>query len=882
MNDREVLLILLAAVSLWGAWLAVRLLAGVLQLCRMRFGPGAVEPAVRSRMPAEIAAILDPLGERLASLGFAHESTFLVRSALRSGDPEPIWLDVHVHAASASRALVQLSETPEPGQLAAISFHTACGARQLRTENRRRHLHFPFPPAWELADAEAPGLEAHWQFHLQRLPGGASCDLPAQEVRLLSGEFFDFWEASGFMHRLGAEWRLSRRGAWQYLRQVMAGNRRMARLPPLGEVEPAASRQFADVRAWEFQERLLSANGMSRRGKLAWFAASAAAGLLAFIWMDSLRTALLIFAILLFHEFGHALAMRAFGYRNLGVLVLPFLGAVALGRKDDAGPWQKLVMLLAGPVPGLVIGALCLRYGMAPGSSNGWLSEAGILMLSINLFNLLPFTPLDGGQIVETFLFARRPRLRLAFFALSTLALMLLGYWLQSSVLAGVGLLLALGIPAAWRRVALLRGLAPGGSGEAAAGAILARLHAMPGPRWPVFAQRMLMVRSLLPALRGRMPTLTESISGTAIYLAAIALPLALLWGTVVPHRVADWTLRQVASATTAPPDWDRQLAAARTPEERWQVLYDAGRWLADSEQEALAGERFRAALLELDKLPDDAHNHLRRLDTRIALAHLAEDGAAAAYEDLLPVLRALPEGERWRLADVLEASSWQVYDQPEREIPYLREAIAVREAEAGRTEAGMRALHGDRVRLARLLDAAGAPTAAEALLRQSLRDTLGLYPVQLESMAWFFLAHAQPVEAELVLRRAAEMPGAGKSGERVLAWAYLAQGRQDEALALLSGLLADGEKAPRNEWGRLQTLLDLVHASAGRPEDEARWLALADESAQRLGGRLAAFRQRVYREAENGSWESLRGKARQAVLGRLPEGPAAGGDFRR
>lgn len=873
MNDSEVLLILLAAIGLWAAWLVARLLAGVLQLCRMRFAPGSVEPAVRARMPAEMAAILDPLAERLAVLGFVRESSHRVHSALRSGEPEPIWLDVHVHAASASRALVQLSETPEPGQLAAIAFHSIAGERQLRTENRRLHLHFPFPPDWAVADAGAASLEEHWQYHLRRLPGAGASAPPDQEARLLSGEFFDFWLASGFMCRKGDCFQLTGRGAWQYLRQVMAGNRRLARLPPLSELEPLTSRLFADRRAWELQERLLAGNGMSRRGKLAWFAASAVAGLLAFVWMDSLRTALLIFAILLFHEFGHALAMRAFGYRNLGVLVLPFLGAVALGRKDDAGPWQKLVMLLAGPLPGLLLGALCLRAGMAWPGQHEWLNEAGILLLAINLFNLLPFMPLDGGQIVETFLFARRPRLRLAFFTVSTLALVLLGYWLESVVLAGMGLLLALGIPAAWRRSVLLRDLAPAGSGEAAAEAILARLHGTPGPRWPAFAQRMLMVRSLLPLLRGRTPSLAEGAAGTALYLAAIVLPLSLLWGTSVPHRVADWTLRQLVSAVDAEPDWDRQLAAAKTPEERWQILFDAGKWLTDAEQEEAARQRLRAALLVAEQLPVDMANDLRRLDTRIALAHL-EDGAEAAnaLRELLPVLRILPPGERWRLADVLEALNWQEYARPEQRIPLLREAIAEREAVDDTLH--IHALHNDRLELARLLDAAGDVAAAESLLRQNLGGEINPDPWQLESVAWFFIAHDQAAEAESILRQAGNTGDVRSMSQgTALAWACLAQGKQDAALAIFAAQLAGGRKQWRNDWLRLEILLDLVHASAGRPDEEANWLAQAAQAREQLGKRMRGFRNGLRREAEGKAWESRRGQARLAALGRLPGG---------
>lgn len=72
------------------------------------------------------------------------------------------------------------------------------------------------------------------------------------------------------------------------------------------------------------------------------------------------------------------------------------------------------------------------------------------MALSLNYFNLLPFTPLDGGQIVDTFLFARRPRLRFGFFLLSIGALFAVAYALDSTPLAGAALLLALGISGGW------------------------------------------------------------------------------------------------------------------------------------------------------------------------------------------------------------------------------------------------------------------------------------------------------------------------------------------------------------------------------------------------------------------------------------------------
>src|ERR1051325_4808565 len=71
-------------------------------------------------------------------------------------------------------------------------------------------------------------------------------------------------------------------------------------------------------------------------------------------------TLLILLGVLTFHEGGHLLGMRIFGYKNLQMLSLPFLGAVAMGgKREDVKPWQELVVLFLGPVPGFVLG-LCV------------------------------------------------------------------------------------------------------------------------------------------------------------------------------------------------------------------------------------------------------------------------------------------------------------------------------------------------------------------------------------------------------------------------------------------------------------------------------------------------------------------------------------------
>lgn len=872
MDDKELLLVLLAAVGLWLAVQGARIVAAILQLRRMRFGPARAEVVGREGMLADVAMLLDPVGEALAGLGFQYEKTLRAPSMLRNGQPSDSWQDIYRHQGNGCLANVRCSEAPEPGLLVAVIFTSVCNGQTLRTENCIVHLELPHPPDLNVEDALADSLEAHWLHHCRRLPeGGSDPQLTAGDEDLeIASRYIDNWQRSGVMVRIGEYWQPTWPAAWRFLRQVLAGNRRVAALPPMAAVETVELRQLADRMVWAYQERLVADLGMSTRGKWFWFLFSLVLGFAAFAWMDSLRFAGLLLGVLLVHELGHALAMRAFGYRQLSVLVLPFLGAVAMGRKDDAGPWQKMVMLLAGPLPGLLAGVICLRLAMAQPGQAEWLMEAGSILLALNLFNLLPFSPLDGGQILDTFLFARRPRLRLVFHFLSALALVLFGYYLESAILAGLGLILMVALPFAWQRVALLRGMAGVSDADGAAGAILGRLHAAPGPRWPAFSQRMQTLRLLLPWLRGRPPKWTESLAGVAIYLLVLASPLSLLWGTPGADKLTRWGGELVYQWLNPPPDWAEQLANATTPAARWQVLYDAGQWFVENNRDEEARARFREALAEAEKLPAEGEGHLHRLDTRIALARLARDAdGKEQLVALLPELTALPVAEQGRLADVLEAVAWQEYQQPEKRANRLRQAIEVRERLPQPEE--NYSLLNDRLELARLIDATGDTVGAERLLRANLVRENEYLRWLMQPYAWFLLSHGRPEEARQWLEKAPIASVASTQSAEALPWAYLALHRNGEAQALFEQQLkAVTQRQWQPERARLEVLLDLVHGSL-RPEEADRWLKEVLASKEKLGKDFRYVRRSVRREVEEKKWESLRGQARMAVLDRLP-----------
>lgn len=882
MGNKASFLIFLAMLGFWLALYFGRQLLGWLHLMRMRFGPGGLVSVARDGMPAEVSAVLDPMAARLAKLGFEYAETSLADLGVRGGKFEPAWRDTYFHPASGSWASVSVSEAPEPGQAAYVVFVTHLAGRTLQTENRRLHLCFPMPVWCEMQDALAASLDEHWAFHLRRLEGAhepvvTDRDAVCERDRQLRASLTTHWRDIGFMRPDGEDWRLTPKAAWSYLQQVMAGNRRIAALPPYAELEEPQVRVLADLHAWRINEALQQSLAMSWRDKILWFAGSAVLGAAALGYMFSWDIVPVIMGVLLFHEFGHALAMRAVGYRGLSVLVLPFLGAVAVGRKDDAGPWQKLAVLLAGPLPGLLLSVVCLRLGMQDPEGRAWLITLGGATLGINLFNLLPFTPLDGGRIVEIFLLARRPRLRFVFFAASVAALVAIGVALEAKALAGAGLVLALGVPAAWKRARLLRGIDADAADPVEA--LFARFHAADG-RCPPYAQRLQTVRFLLPALRGRAPTVGESLGGLAAYLAAIILPLGLLWDTGVPRQL-------VAHFTPAAPrpaafDWKRQLAKAATPQARWQVLWEAGRRFEEDDDDVQARQRYQEAMAELDGPDVDGKAELRRLDTRLALIRVSHSqSATSSYLELLPVLRALPPAERWRLADVLEALQWPADESSAKQRQaWLEEAIAAREA-VGNPE--NYELLNDRIELARQYDAAGNAAGAEDLLRDNLALLAdpGHRPATwvLDSTAWFFISHGRPVEAERILSgQHSEVEAWESNPQSTLGWAYLAQGKEEAARRVLVEYLEAQEKDPKKNaawqrWERAHTLLDLVHASAHAPEEESKWLQRLADLKAAMGASFRAVASGVRHEAQTRAWEQQRGIARLAVIKRLPGG---------
>jgi Zn-dependent protease len=108
------------------------------------------------------------------------------------------------------------------------------------------------------------------------------------------------------------------------------------------------------------------------------------------------KFALIFVLMILAHEMGHYVTIRNYGLPARLPMFVPFIGAYTMGGVPESLEHDAYIAL-AGPLTGLGVCAVCFAYGLQT-HEPFWYMAANVGAF-INLFNMIPAMPFDGGRI---------------------------------------------------------------------------------------------------------------------------------------------------------------------------------------------------------------------------------------------------------------------------------------------------------------------------------------------------------------------------------------------------------------------------------------------------------------------------------------------------
>lgn len=399
-------------------WLIVRVVV-LRQVAALPFTRQAAR-FVDAAAPAAIADLVAQANAELDELGF--EPARWVRVVDADGAQAHLRI-VRLHRKCHAAVWLEAPTLMAPNRLVVWYVTRMLDGRTLVTQ--------PFDVYFQLLAREQalvqacsePSFAGQWAAHCALVATHGATDPAGIEDAALLGFYSDWMErqrqtliaAGDLVSSSDQTARPSLRFAWR----AVAAMRRMPK-PPV-DPRPVPPARIALLAA---QHERMRGRSPSRQVEWALFALSVALfmGLGAVLWDP--MAAWMILVVVVIHELGHFLAMRAFGYRNVHMMALPLVGGVAIGQDVDPSAHRSAWMSLMGPLPGILIGWAIMgavvtgAWPAVLGDGMAWAS----MFLLLNYLNVLPVPPLDGAHVVQALLPPRRAWIEVGFIGVACLA----------------------------------------------------------------------------------------------------------------------------------------------------------------------------------------------------------------------------------------------------------------------------------------------------------------------------------------------------------------------------------------------------------------------------------------------------------------------------
>jgi len=157
----------------------------------------------------------------------------------------------------------------------------------------------------------------------------------------------------------------------------------------------------------------------------------------------------ILIVVLLVHEAGHYLVMRGFGYRDVRMFFIPLLGAAVSGSGGRVPGYGRVLVALAGPGPGILVGLVLAVVAVSGG--HPLVEYAAKVFLGLNILNLLPLLPFDGGHVIQETLFCRSRWLEAAFRFAGGAGILLLAPVTEGALFGLFGAFILISVPSSFK-----------------------------------------------------------------------------------------------------------------------------------------------------------------------------------------------------------------------------------------------------------------------------------------------------------------------------------------------------------------------------------------------------------------------------------------------
>jgi Zn-dependent protease len=134
-------------------------------------------------------------------------------------------------------------------------------------------------------------------------------------------------------------------------------------------------------------------------GKLLTTGGTMLVSLVVYAWIFGWRYAAGFIALLFVHEMGHYIAARQRGLDVGAPTFIPFLGAWIEMKQLPHNAETEAYVGLGGPLVGTLGALACYFAARNGGPELRWLLAVSYSGFFLNLFNMIPMSPLDGGRI---------------------------------------------------------------------------------------------------------------------------------------------------------------------------------------------------------------------------------------------------------------------------------------------------------------------------------------------------------------------------------------------------------------------------------------------------------------------------------------------------